>query len=238
MWTLCYGGAGKTPVPYGITVDELSRDVYVCGEIERDTTSYYQDFFIGRFNIYGDLEDEFTIGTQFNNANDVCYDIDVGESADHYVFAVGTINDSNGFKEAFIVRTDQDLTNPIHYHWGGLGIDDVFESVKVGMWGNRVYVMGYTRSFNNQNDIDSFLMRLNHELGFVYIKMLINDVYGETLHHLVLSKTQFYQFAVGEIATGSTYYGNYGLIIRLDENGGFLRREFGHVNAGWALPAG
>ncbi len=93
MWTLCYGGTNRNPVPYSITVDELSRDVYVCGKINRDLTTYYQDFFIGRFDIYGTLEDEFTIGTTVNNANDFCYDIDVAETADHYVFAVGSIND-------------------------------------------------------------------------------------------------------------------------------------------------
>lgn len=60
------------------------------------------------------------------------------------MFAVGTINDANNFKEAFIVRTDQDLSNPLHYHWGGLGTDDVFVSVKTSFWGNRIYIAGYT----------------------------------------------------------------------------------------------
>ena len=188
MWTLCYGGTNRNPVPYGITVDELSKDVYVCGKIDRDTTTYFQDFFIGRFDIYGTLLDEFTIGTTVNNGNDVCADIDVTETADHYVFAVGTINDANNFKEAFIVRTDQDLSNPLHYHWGGLGTDDVFISVKASFWGNRIYIAGYTRSFNLQNDFDSFLMKLDSNLGLVYIKMLIHNTISDIVTNLALSK--------------------------------------------------
>jgi hypothetical protein len=106
MWTLCYGAAGKTPVPSAITVDELSREVYVCGKVERDTTTYYQEFYIARFSQWGDELGEFTMGTTTNNANDQCRGIDAGETEDHYVFAVGTINDDSGTKEALIVRTD------------------------------------------------------------------------------------------------------------------------------------
>jgi hypothetical protein len=69
-----------------------------------------------------------------------------------------------------------------------LGYDDVFANVKVGMWGNRVYVVGYTNSFNDQDDSDGFLMRLTHELELVYIKMMVNDGYSEVFHDLVLGR--------------------------------------------------
>ena len=41
MWHVCLGGNTKNPVPYAITSDEYSKDVYVCGTINTDTYSYY-----------------------------------------------------------------------------------------------------------------------------------------------------------------------------------------------------
>ena len=64
------------------------------------------------------------------------------------MFAVGTINDPTGYKDAFIVRTDPDFSNPIYYHWGGQNYDDIFSGVRLAHWGSIVYVMGSTRSFN------------------------------------------------------------------------------------------
>lgn len=86
-----------------------------------------------------------------------------------------------------IVRTDADLTNAIHYHWGGVGTNDVFKAIKANMWGRRIYVMGYTNSFHKGNDYDAFMIRVNKDLEIEHIKMLINDNFDEFLHSIVIS---------------------------------------------------
>ena len=50
MWTVCYGSAGTDPRARSITVNEYSRDVYICGYIQKDTSDKYQEFFVAKYN--------------------------------------------------------------------------------------------------------------------------------------------------------------------------------------------
>ena len=39
MFTACLGASSASPTAKAITVNELSRDIYTCGEMEVDSTS-------------------------------------------------------------------------------------------------------------------------------------------------------------------------------------------------------
>ena len=46
MWTMCLGATSGNQIAKSITVNELSRDVYICGSINVDSTSKYQEFMV------------------------------------------------------------------------------------------------------------------------------------------------------------------------------------------------
>lgn len=164
MWTMCVGGANKSPTPSSITVNELTRDVYVCGEINIDTTTYYQEYFLGRYSQHGTQLSYFTMGTEGNHGIDYCLDVDVAENADGYVFSCGTIMDDGGMQEAIILRVNPDLSDPLKVHWGGRGTNDVAFTLKVNDHGSMIFIMGYTNSFSDQDDYDHFMMKVNSDL--------------------------------------------------------------------------
>eukprot|EP00347_Sterkiella_histriomuscorum_P005319 403357060 len=233
MWTICYNSnPSKNPTANSITVNELSRDVYICGKIT-EASPKFQEYFLARFNQHGDRLNEFTMGSlQTNHALDVCKDIDVGETGKGYVFSVGTMRDSGGTMEALIVRNDADLSNALYYTWGGIGQDDVAATVRTNMWGSKVYVMGHTKSFNQQNDFDHFIMKMNYDLEIDSIRMLVRDVTDETISNMVMSRYDYYQMGVGVMDTKGldSQWTTINYVVKWDENGGFDSVEFGNYN--------
>ncbi|CDW73334.1 ig family protein [Stylonychia lemnae] len=234
MWTVCYGAAGADPRPKAVTVNEISRNVYICGYIKKDTTDKYQEFFVAKYSQFGELQHDFMIGTTDDHTLDYCNDLDTQETIDEQLIAVGSIRDSGGTKEAFLVRLDSNLENKKHFHWGGIGKDDEFTAVKFVRLMNKFWVLGNTASFNGKNDTDTFIMRVNIDLEIDYIKILVKDITDETMFHICTSRLQLNQIGSGMINTKDTTYNTFGLIVKWGEDSSISHIEFGNYYNGGA----
>eukprot|EP00347_Sterkiella_histriomuscorum_P009095 403342537 len=133
---------------------------------------------------------------QTNHAQDVCKDIDVGETAKEYVFSV-------------------ELSFCEDEH---VGIESVCN--------------GHTKQFNQKNDFDHFIMKMNYDLEIDSIRMLVRDVTDETISNMVMSKYDYYQMGVGVMDTKGLYsqWTTINYVVKWDENGGFDSVEFGNYN--------